>query len=259
MLKSTYWQKAVMISILLHGLLLIGCGWITMSHTVKPKEEQYIEIELSDAVNTLDAVPNEPMEPEATASAAESESIQQDKTTQELQPQREEKKGDALPGPSHISVSGKEGPVQMLSHYSKEQLNLTLAQYNQALTLEPHSAFTYSNRGQVYYDKGEFDKAFSDFTQALLINSSLASARVGRGFIFIKKDQWDLASADFNQAVLSAPQEALGYYGRALCFLKNNDQLKAANDFRSFIQYAKPEHDRLVQIAHQILSELEKT
>jgi tetratricopeptide (TPR) repeat protein len=246
-----------MISIVLHGLLLIGSGWITMSHTVKPKEEQFVEIELSDAVNTLDAVPNEPMESEAAVSAAES--TQQDKTTQELQPQTEKKKGDTLPGPSNISVSGKEGPAQMLSHYSKEQLNLTLAQYNQALTLEPHSAFTYSNRGQVYYDKGEFDKAFSDFTQALTINSSLASARVGRGFIFIKKDQWDLASADFNQAVLSAPQEALGYYGRALCFLKNSDKQKAANDFRSFIQYAKPEHDHLVQIAHQILSELGKT
>lgn len=89
--------------------------------------------------------------------------------------------------------------------------------------------------------------------QALKINPRLAAAHIGCGFIHIKKDQWDLALEDFNQAVQIAPQEALAYYGRALCFLKNGDKQKAVSNFHVFIQYAKPKHNHLVQIAHKML------
>jgi tetratricopeptide (TPR) repeat protein len=249
--RSACWYKAVMVSLLLHGLLLVGGGLIAMSHMAAPEEEQYTEMELGSDVAEIEE-PNMPIEPEATAA----DDMQKKEATQEPQQQTGKTRSDIPPGPSPAKVSGKDIPEQMLSHYTKEQLNLALAQYNQALTMNPQAAFALSNRGQVYYDKGELDKALTDFTQALTINPRLASSHIGRGFIFIKKKQWDLAMEDFDQAVLIAPQDALAYYGRALCFSKNGDKQKAANDFRSFIQYAKPEHEHLVKKARQILAGL---
>lgn len=254
--RNACWYKAVMISFLLHCLLLAGGGWMAENHTNAPIEEQYMEMELDTDAAEIDVPP---------AAAAEQEFFPAEGMKKAEMPkasqQREtgKKKRDVVTGPSPAKVSDKDIPEQMLSHYTKEQLNLALAQYNQAVTLNSRAAFAYNNRGQVYYDKGEFNKALADFTQALKINPRLASAYIGRGFIFIKKDQWDLAMQDFDQAVQIDPQEALAYYGRALCFTKNGDRQKAASDFRSFIQYAKPEHNHLVQIAQQMLSKFGET
>lgn len=246
------WYKAVIISCLLHFLLLIGGGWMAMRQTVTPIEEQYTEMELGVDAAAIDVPSDKPKEQEATWV----KDAQKETTLKQPPKQGGEKRNDSLSEQLPAKVTSKDIPEQMLSHYTKEQLNLALAQYNQALSLNSRAAFTYSNRGQVYYDKGELDKAFADFTQALKINPRLASAHIGRGFIFIKKDQWDFAMDDFDQAVRIDPQNALAYYGRALCFTKNGDKQKAVEDFRSFIQYAKPEYNRLIQIARQVLTEL---
>lgn len=99
-----------------------------------------------------------------------SDVTQKEETTKTLQKHVGKKQSDISQGPLSTKVSDKDIPEQLLSHYTKEQLNLALAQYNQALTLNSHSAFAYSNRGQVYYDKGELDKALTNFMQALKIN-----------------------------------------------------------------------------------------
>lgn len=254
--RNACWYKAVMISFLLHCLLLAGVGWMAENHTTAPTEEQYTEMELEADAAGIDAPPDAAAE-QKSPPVEDMKKAEIPKASQQQYPGK--KQSDIVSKPTPAKVSGKDIPEQMLSHYTKEQLNLALAQYNQALTLNSRAAFAYSNRGQVYYDKGESDKALADFTQALTINPRLASAHIGRGFIFIKKDQWDLALQDFDQAVQIDPQDTLAYYGRALCFTKNGDRQKAANDFRFFIQYAKPEHSRLVQIAQQMLSKLGET
>lgn len=250
--RTACWYKAIIISLLLHCLLLTGGGWIAMSHTTAPPVEQYTEMELGSDTAEVDVPPDKTPEQEAFPA----EGTPEEETPKQPQQQAENKRSDSSPRSSPAKVSSKDIPEQMLSHYTKEQLNLALAQYNQALTLNSQASFTYSNRGQVYYDKGEFDKALADFKQALTINPQLAAARIGRGFIFIKRNQWDLALDDFNQAVQIDPQAALAYYGRALCFSQRGGKQKASNDFHTFIQYANPEDDRLIKKARQILAGL---
>jgi len=252
--RSTCWYKAMIISLLLHCLLLAWGGWIAMSLTAAPKEEQYTEMELGSDVAEMDIAPNVPTEP--TESEAPAENIKKEESAQEPQQQTDKNQSDIRPAPLPVKVSDQDVPEQTLSRYTTEQLNLALAQYNRALATNPKSALAFINRGQVYYDKGELDKALADFSKSFTINPDLTLAHVGRGFVFIKKDQWDLALEEFNQAIRIAPQDAFAYYGRALCFSKSGDKQKAANDFRFFIQYAKPESNSLIQRAHQMLSRL---
>ena len=255
MARSEYWHKAVVVSLLLHGLLLIGGGWLNVSYTAAQPEEQYTELALDSDIPETDAIINAGAE---MVSAAPAEAAAEDAVPKVQSPPPA---AGALPPSPHtasITMKSEDIPAQMLLHYSQEQLNLALAQYNQALSLDTRLASAYSNRGQVYYDKGQFDKALSDFSQALAINPKLILAYVGRGFIYIKKGEWDLAADSFNQAVLLAPQNDLAHYGRALCFVKDGDKEKAIEEFHAFLRLAKPGYKKLLQSAERMLAELEK-
>jgi tetratricopeptide (TPR) repeat protein len=248
MLRSS-WSKALTVSLLLHCLLLLAIGWMAVGYTLTQNEEQNLEVDLVSPVSegaVAESVPEEEI------------TIASDEQTQEAQPRREDERdiSPAKKGSPAVRVSDKDAPTRMLSQYSKEQLDLALVKYNEILLLSSSFAFVYSDRGQVYYDKGDFDKAAADFNQALTLDPQLTAAHIGRGFVYIKRNRWALALEDFNQAVATAPKNALAYYGRALCFINNGDKQKAINDFRSFIQFATPEYNRLIQNAQQMLLEL---
>lgn len=254
--RSTGWYQVVAISLLLHGVLLSGVGLLSGADKMTAPAEEYIEMQLISEPAALQEEPSTPdnTSPQIENSVAEEQIPDVEKKI--IGPQQEEK-GELRPKfVPKIEAVTKDVPGQMLLHYNKNQLDLALLQYSQALAMNSQVASVYSNRGQVYYNKGEIDKALSDFTQALTINPQLASAHIGRGYIYIKKEQWDLAFADFNQGLTVAPQNALAYYGRALCFSVQGDKPKAIHDFQLFIQYAAPGYDHFIQTAQQSITTL---
>jgi|GEM_PF-2056009 len=261
MQRSKAWYQVVAISLLLHGLLLSGLGLLSGNYKVTAPEEEYIEMELiSDPV----ALNEEPalidnISPSTEKPIVEEAMVEErtpDLEKKVLDPEKEKRALPRTETVRKIEPVTKDVPTQMLLHYNKNQLDLALLQYSQALAMNSKIASVYSNRGQVYYDKGELDKAFSDFNQALKINPQLASTHMGRSYVYIKKEQWDLALDDFNQGLTVVPQNALAYYGRALCFSAQGEKQKAIHDFQLFIQYATPEYDRFIQIAQQSISKL---
>jgi tetratricopeptide (TPR) repeat protein len=63
------------------------------------------------------------------------------------------------------------------------------------------SVWAFSNRGQAYYRKGNLDSAIADFTDAIKLEPKLASAYNSRGIARRRKADNDLAIADFNEAI----------------------------------------------------------
>ncbi len=257
---SRYWHTALVLSIVIHGLILSGAGAaITQDSAAAAVSEEYMTMELipvagepspGSAIEPAAAVPDLADSPPALPAdaqkrppqlppPAQSAAAAQRPAAGALQPVRGEAAQKAVPG-------------QLLPHYDQDQLALAFVQNNQALKLNPRSAFAYSNRGQVYFDRGDFDKALADFSQALALNPRLAAAYVGRGFVQIKKGQWQPALNDFNQAVALAPESALSYYGRALCYLAVNERQQASRDLQSFLQYAPPDYRQLIETARQL-------
>jgi tetratricopeptide (TPR) repeat protein len=53
---------------------------------------------------------------------------------------------------------------------NKGDFDRAIADYNQALTINPQDAEAYNNRGNAWRNKGDFDRAIADYTQALRIN-----------------------------------------------------------------------------------------
>jgi len=89
----------------------------------------------------------------------------------------------------------------------------------------------YNNRGLPWNAKGEYDKAIADFDQAIGLDPKLALAYNGRGYAWNAKGENDKAIADFDQAIGLDPKDALAYNGRGLAWNAKGEYDKAIADF----------------------------
>ncbi len=55
----------------------------------------------------------------------------------------------------------------------KGEVDRAIADYDEAIALDPNEAFTYYNRGNAYDDKGDKEQAFADYRKAFEIDPSL--------------------------------------------------------------------------------------
>jgi tetratricopeptide (TPR) repeat protein len=64
---------------------------------------------------------------------------------------------------------------------AKGDLDSAIADYDQAIALDPKDAIAYNGRGNVYYDRKDYDGAIADYVQAIMLDPKLALAYNGRG------------------------------------------------------------------------------
>jgi tetratricopeptide (TPR) repeat protein len=89
-----------------------------------------------------------------------------------------------------------------------------IADYTEALRLNPNDAEAYLNRGNAYADHGEIDKAIADYTEALRLNPNYADAYYNRGNAYAGHGEIDKAIADYTEALRIDPGYADAYYNR---------------------------------------------
>ncbi|MDH6107158.1 tetratricopeptide repeat protein, partial [Anabaenopsis tanganyikae CS-531] len=97
---------------------------------------------------------------------------------------------------------------------NQQKWDLALANFNQAIKLNPNYTKAYNNRGNVYYNQQKWDLALADFNQAIKLNPNYAAAYKNRGDVYRNQQKWDLALADFNQAIKLHPNYAAAYNNR---------------------------------------------
>src|SRR5215510_15579567 len=76
-----------------------------------------------------------------------------------------------------------------------------IADFTQAITLNPQRVEAYHNRGEAYRRQGDYDRALADYTQAITVNSTYAPAYYNRGIVYSNKGDYDRALADYTQAL----------------------------------------------------------
>jgi tetratricopeptide (TPR) repeat protein len=105
-----------------------------------------------------------------------------------------------------------------------------IADFNEAIRLDPKSAYSFYSRGLAYGRKGDFDRAIADYNEAIRIDPRNASAFGerslafnNRGNAYRAKGDNDRAIADYNEAIRLNPQYALAFCNRGRTKLRIPD------------------------------------
>ena len=106
-----------------------------------------------------------------------------------------------------------------------------IADYTEAIRLDPRDAKAYYSRGLAYDNKGDYDKAIADYTEAIRLDPKDAKAYFNRGGIYDDMRNYDKAIADFTEVIRLDPKSAKAYSsGRADTYEHKGDHDKAIRD-----------------------------
>ena len=123
-----------------------------------------------------------------------------------------------------------------LAYVAQNDYDRGIADFNRAMQIDPKFKWAYSNRGRVYRLKGDYDRAVADYGQALQIDSNFTEAYNNRGYAYSLKADYDRAIADYNQAIQLDPKYATAYENRAYAYLAKADYGRAVADYTQIIQ-----------------------
>ncbi|WP_310485539.1 tetratricopeptide repeat-containing serine protease family protein [Chamaesiphon sp. VAR_48_metabat_403] len=122
------------------------------------------------------------------------------------------------PIPQNTTLNADDYFALAVQKYRKRDIQGALADYNQAIAINPKYASAYNNRGDLKrYKLNDVQGALIDYNQAIALNPKYASAYNNRGDLKYE-DLNDVQGAmtDYNQAIALNPKEALFYYRRGI-------------------------------------------
>jgi len=118
-----------------------------------------------------------------------------------------------------------------LAYKRKGQWDRAIADYSEAIRLNPNDAQVLSNRGNAFYYKGQLDRAIEDYDDAIRLQPDLAEAYGNRGNVYRKKGQIDRAIEEYDQAIAIEPGNAQVYADRGLAYEQKGEPSQALRNF----------------------------
>jgi len=117
-----------------------------------------------------------------------------------------------------------------------------LADFNQALRLNPNDPAAYRERGNVYGFKNDDTRALADYNRAIEVNPDYSSSYVNRGNVYSRRGDNDQAITDYTKSISLNPKESLAYTNRGGTYLNKGDYDRAIADFNQAIRL-NPNYD----------------
>lgn len=110
-----------------------------------------------------------------------------------------------------------------------------IADYTEAIRIDPAYAEAYSNRGNAYGARGDFEKAIADYNEAIRLQPQYAAAYTNRGHAYAAQRDFDRAIADYDTSLGIDPRNQITYNNRGFILFLKGDLDGAIADYTSAI------------------------
>lgn len=118
-----------------------------------------------------------------------------------------------------------------IAYAEAKDYDKAIADFSEAIRLNPVLALAYANRGGALGCTGAYDPAIVDCNEAIRIDPENANAFNNRGLAWAGKQEFDRAIADYDAAVQLEPGFAAAFSNRGLAYMRKRDYTRAIADF----------------------------
>lgn len=111
-----------------------------------------------------------------------------------------------------------------------------IADYSQAVKLDPDKSEAYFNRGNILQQQGNYQGAIADYTEVIQKKSDFSPAYANRGIARVKVGDYQGAIADWTEALKLGPSDAKTHFNRGLAYSRMGKQQEAIADYTQALQ-----------------------
>ena len=125
------------------------------------------------------------------------------------------------------------------AYSTKRDRERAIADYDEALRLDPDYDHAYANRGLAYFAKGDFDRAIADYNRAIRDQFQLLRRfyNARRQRVPLPRGEFDRAIADYDEARSgSTPSSGFAYFNRGGAYRAKSDYENAIADYDAAIR-----------------------
>jgi tetratricopeptide (TPR) repeat protein len=142
------------------------------------------------------------------------------------------------------------------AYIAKGEIDRAIADYDEAIRLDPNSGAIFNERGIAYKARGDFDRAIADLTEGIRLAPGNADIYYNRGNTRIEKGELAEAIADYDNAIRLGPKDIIGVTKDEAITRLATDRIKASyfgaramtKSFLGRFEDAATDYTRFVQL-----------
>jgi tetratricopeptide (TPR) repeat protein len=139
----------------------------------------------------------------------------------------------------------------------QKQYEMAIADYTEALRLNPNDAWVYYGRGLAHNALSHYQEAIDDLTEALRLNPNDPWAYNSRGLAYYGLADYEKAIADYNEALRIDANFASPYYNLGLVHYDRGEYEQARASLETYLRVGPLEEEDLRRTARELIAMME--